>query len=238
MGGHTPLDDLIPDVSIPEDFLSKFWIGRCPYDVKYACSSPGSSYTDVNIWDRALSQDEVSSWTTCNNFEKGNVINWDTVELQLWNMTDSEMPIESICYPISPGDVLIPSPRNFDSLIDLCQKFHGEVSVVTSSEQHSKLTSTYKDSAASCTNPYDGYWVGWWDRPSEGRFVDVNSMSSLAPDGYQPWFLGEPNGREQENCAISWTETVSNWNDARCDLEYCGFCRLEFAPVFILRGTP
>ena len=41
------------------------YIGRCYYEFKYACSSPESQYTDFNIWDRALSEEELVRWTTC-----------------------------------------------------------------------------------------------------------------------------------------------------------------------------
>ncbi len=52
-------------VDIPEDFLTKVYLGRCSYDYKFACSSPESQYTDFNVWDRFLSTEDLVKWTTC-----------------------------------------------------------------------------------------------------------------------------------------------------------------------------
>ncbi len=52
-------------VDIPEDFLEKIYLGRCAYDFNYACSSPESQYTDLNIWDKFLSTEKLMQWTTC-----------------------------------------------------------------------------------------------------------------------------------------------------------------------------
>jgi len=46
------------------------------------------------------------------------------------------------------------------------------------------------------------YWNGWWDEPKEGTFTDVNNGQALGD--FQPWYLGEPNGKHRENCGIVW----------------------------------
>ncbi len=58
-------DPEMTHVQIPEDFLSKVFLGRCSNEYKYACSSPEGQYTDLNIWDRFLSAEELIQWTTC-----------------------------------------------------------------------------------------------------------------------------------------------------------------------------
>ncbi len=59
-------DPEMTQVYIPEDFLTKVYLGRCSnVDKKYACSSPESQYTDFNIWDRFLSTEELIKWTSC-----------------------------------------------------------------------------------------------------------------------------------------------------------------------------
>ena len=80
-----------------------------------------------------------------------------------------------------------------------------------------------------------GYWNGWWDQPSEGTFLDANNAQKLSPTDYQPWFLGEPNGGDQENCGMVWS-AQNAWNDKNCRRILCGFCQLDNAPVFTLRG--
>lgn len=55
----------LTEVQIPDDFLSKLYLGRCSYDIRHVCSSPESQYTDLNVWDRMLNMEELVSWTTC-----------------------------------------------------------------------------------------------------------------------------------------------------------------------------
>ncbi len=100
------------------------------------------------------------------------------------------------------------------------------------------------------------FWAGWWDEPSEGTFSDPNTGSPL---GFSPpWYPGEPNGFEFENCAIIWTDT-DKWNDQVCQRvcnytqcstthlklylenkslqEICGLCELDSVPVIKVRGN-
>ena len=66
--------------------------------------------------------------------------------------------------------------------------------------------------------------------------MDSTGDKVLSDGQYQPWYIGEPNGLDYENCAVSWPRRHS-WNDAICLEEFCGFCEFEEAPVFILRGS-
>ncbi len=77
------------------------------------------------------------------------------------------------------------------------------------------------------------FWNGWWDQPQEGTFTNVNTGEAL--DGFQPWYLGEPNGKNMENCGIVWV-TKNMWNDQGCEFKMCGFCELEKAPDIVIRG--
>ncbi len=52
-------------VSLPDNFLSDFYLGRCSYDEEFACSAPESKYTDLNIWNSFLSIEDQIGWTTC-----------------------------------------------------------------------------------------------------------------------------------------------------------------------------
>ncbi len=64
VGGDKP-DPEMTDVKLPDSFLSDFYLGRCNYDEEYSCSSPESKFTDLNIWDRLLSTQDLLDWTTC-----------------------------------------------------------------------------------------------------------------------------------------------------------------------------
>lgn len=65
--------------------------------------------------------------------------------------------------------------------------------------------------------------------------MDANEERNLTGGDYQPWFMGEPNGLDVENCGVSWVRRDA-WNDEECDTELCGFCNMAEAPFYTLRG--
>ena len=66
------------DTVIPPDFLTKIYLGRCAFDYQPGCTTPGAQITDFNVWDRALTQQEATDWTSCKSNQKGNLVNWET----------------------------------------------------------------------------------------------------------------------------------------------------------------
>ena len=58
------VDENVRNVLVPEDMLDSIYVGRCVSDKEY-CSVHAGSFTDVNIWNRALSNNEMIRWTNC-----------------------------------------------------------------------------------------------------------------------------------------------------------------------------
>ena len=58
-------DPKMTQVQIPDYFLSKVLLGRCNRDFQHGCSPPGGQFTDLNIWDSFLEEDELKDWTKC-----------------------------------------------------------------------------------------------------------------------------------------------------------------------------
>lgn len=50
------------DVDIPKDFINHTTIGTHNSGNTMA---PGGEYSDFNIWDRALTNEEAVNWTNC-----------------------------------------------------------------------------------------------------------------------------------------------------------------------------
>ena len=56
------------NVTVPKDLLDSIYIGQyhsVSETEKYGYSVYSGSFTDVNIWNRALSIDEMINWTNC-----------------------------------------------------------------------------------------------------------------------------------------------------------------------------
>ena len=58
------VDERLRNLEIPENFLDHIYVGRCA-DPEKVCSVHAGDITDVNIWNRALSLQEMIEWTNC-----------------------------------------------------------------------------------------------------------------------------------------------------------------------------
>lgn len=65
---------------------------------------------------------------------KGDLVNWDTAEFELVNMTLKEVDVSSICIPPRPGHVILPEKRSFHDHMDMCLKFRGVPSTITDAQ--------------------------------------------------------------------------------------------------------
>ena len=58
------VDERLKNVKVPSNFLDIIYVGRCA-DNSSDCSLHSGDITDVNIWNRALSMEEMIGWTNC-----------------------------------------------------------------------------------------------------------------------------------------------------------------------------
>ena len=70
---------------------------------------------------------------------KGNLINWDTSEWKLTNMSEIEVEHDNLCQPVRPGHVIMSVARNFSYAVNFCQKLKAEMSVITNKEMQEEL---------------------------------------------------------------------------------------------------
>ncbi len=68
--------------------------------------------------------------------------------------------MESVCEPARPGHVIM-NKRSFESLVGLCERFHGRTSVVDSEEMQVALSEMH-DSDGSCKRLSGDARVKYW----------------------------------------------------------------------------
>ncbi len=218
------------NLTIPEDFLSKIYLARCAFNYSTACTSPKAKIGDFNIWDRALTLQETLDWTTCRVWAKGNIVNWNKASFELENM---EVVENAVCQIPEPGHVGFYSKMTFNSLRRACQNYKGQVAVVRNQEMMTQFKTAIDMHNQSCY-VFDKakFWAGWTDEESDD-FIAADNGEKLSD--FQPWFLGEPNGEDLENCVV--VEGRRNaWNDELCSHEFCGFCYVPRRHVLHIRG--
>ena len=221
----------LTQVQFPGEILNHIYIGRCAFDHRGSCTGPQGRMTDFNMWKRALTIPEMTDFTMCKKMFKGDLVNWDESGWDLVNITEINNSEEEICISPKPGDVLFPEKRTLESLKSICGRFKGQVSVIKDEESQSEMS----DKVAAMKE-CGSFWNGWADEDEEGIWRDVNGDDYLLKDEtFVPWSLGKPNGGRAENCGLV-RKGKNVWNDAPCELEYCGFCQLEKAPDLQIRG--
>ena len=55
--------------------------------------------TDVQLWSRRLNLKELGRWFSCEDLVKGDLINWDTAELEVEGLEMTNVDEEEICRP-------------------------------------------------------------------------------------------------------------------------------------------
>ncbi len=142
-------EPLLSQMSLPEDFLDHVYVGRCLSDTP-GCSSPEGEYSDLNVWSRSLTEEELSDWTGCRSGLKGDLVDWDRARLELVNMTAEERPSGDVCRLFRPGPVIFPEPHDFYRHVDVCYQMGARPTVVRSSRQQADLSRVASEHGCKC----------------------------------------------------------------------------------------
>ena len=72
--------------------------------------------TDLNVWNRSLSNQEVKDFSSCQGL-KGNHVPWSLGSVQYHNMLEEDLDMAEICQPVR-GSLIIGSSRTYLSLAE------------------------------------------------------------------------------------------------------------------------
>ena len=150
-----------------------------------------------------------------------------------------------VCRPANPMPIRFPWCLGMFEAKQLCEKYRGKMSIITSSEIQRELFSLMEESK------YDSYcgtnqiWTGFSDESSEGHYTDINEMRPLEPTvGLIPFASSQPNGKTKENCAVAKiihqsqnTQFHMSWWDYACKDPYVSsFCEIDDTAFIKMRG--
>ena len=74
---------------------------------------------------------------------KGDLVDWNTAEWELANMTEKVIDSEILCKGAAVGHVLVPGKWDVDLSILLCKQLGGKSSVVSSNRLQQELSDIY-----------------------------------------------------------------------------------------------
>ena len=174
--------------------------------------------TDVQIWDQALSYEEMVKITTCKSFAEGNLLPWNIDDWTLIHDTHidkiKQVEVDSRLFcPKQSRYLYFPGTNagTFESLPEFCQMFGGEVVNTTTKEQVVDASAFFNDLWDNPNWPKREWQMAmfltlWNDIEMEGNWTHVD-LSQPPPD--ITWHLTEPNGEIGENC-LQYTAIVTN----------------------------
>ena len=104
--------------------------------------------TDYNIWDEALSTEQMKDWTTCRSYETGNVFPWDIEKWKPGGSVDGKdvevhdvvtVDSKDFCPPVETVYMVFPEPNwTYDNSLKLCRRFGGTM-VYTNTKHKVKI---------------------------------------------------------------------------------------------------
>ena len=95
------------------------------------------SMTDVNIWDRVLSEQEQSDWIFCKTETSGgNVVSWESAQLNITGLDTEEISREETFPGLENATNLMAFETNLHFLDSsrFCRSLGGQMAVATSKE--------------------------------------------------------------------------------------------------------
>ena len=170
------------------------------------------------------------------SFKTGNIQSW----LKGASRWQKLIQHSEVCTGEGPKDVLLPWCLKFAEAKLLCEKYKGQMTIITSSELQRTLFLQLEhiSEGLECTW-HNEVWTGFSDGEVEGHFVDVNEGRALdAMYDLNPFVLGQPNGGITENCAAAIAEmpNENSWFDGRCDDSILSFCKFDKNSHLQIRG--
>ena len=161
-----------------------------------------------------------------------------TKDKNVWNKV---IKTSEICTSQGSVDVLLPWCLSMHGAKLLCNKYRGQMTIITSLELEGKLFSSIEgiSDRIKCLRE-DTVWTGFSDEKVEGNFVDANEGIPLGNmTDYIPLHLSQPNGGREENCVQSYKndQNETYWFDTNCQRKKIPFfCRVDNNPRIQIRG--
>ena len=169
-------------------------------------------------------------------YNSGNLVSWMKQEPQWHNLIRNV----NICTDDNPVDVLLPWCLGMVEAKQLCNKYRGELTIITSSKLQNKLFSMQELSGTVDGCNRDWIWTGFSDEQLEGHFIDANNgIPSDSLIDTVPFHPSQPNGERAENCVAAGKllQYDTSWYDTYCHGTRPFSCRMEKNPRVQIRGV-
>ena len=190
--------------------------------------------TDINIWNRSLTESEVELWTKCKLGSGGNLLDWSTAQWKKVRLEEMDIDEQEVCKGKTETKNLyiFQNKKTLEEGRKFCESMGGEVEIARDSRLMQEMAAAVKVSQGNCGHRI---YAGYTDKYEDGVWLDTfNETGNLS---WIKWNEGEPNNYGgNEDCIELDVKTSPRCNDVRCSQKYCPLCRLPHQTVFHLQG--
>ena len=181
--------------------------------------------TDVQMWNRSLSVSEIEGWTDCGDVPPGDLINWQTVDLNNTGLTLQTVERDEICGTKQNKGIIAAFNRklNFFESINFCSNLGEVTSGVEERDQEVMMEALEVLEEPVCTTSVLSTGIMF----SEERksWTDYNTGSAVSVDN---WFQGRPSNNTEINNCLYLLSFQRQFYDLSCVdyAETCPICRV------------
>ncbi|XP_078596756.1 C-type mannose receptor 2-like [Branchiostoma floridae x Branchiostoma japonicum] len=188
--------------------------------------------SQVNLWDRALSSDEIGTdWSVfCKHH--GNVIDWATANINISGLAGSDQylcgtyskpidcpddyqPFQGICYKAYSVTA------TFHESLRACSEDGGTLAI-----PRDKQTNDFLVGLKNSVDQKSSFWFGLHDSIEENvwKWIDGEELGD-----FTDWGPGEPNDYKQRNedCVVYYPPKKNKWNDMPCLNKLKFICQVD-----------
>ena len=186
--------------------------------------------TDVQVWGRVLTREEMMAWYHCETSSKGDVLDWEKVSWQTFRLNTIEMDKRTICKTDgNPVFKAFNTQMNFYETLHFCQTINGKIAVAEDRQKYEAMNKTFLE-VCSSSNSSD-FYTGFTDEADDGIWVDANTGGEFSLTN---WAENFPSNYYSYDC--SYSAPHYQVRDFVCSDRTCPICQVK-PTDFILRGV-
>ena len=193
-----------------------------------AASPFHGALTDVNLWSRVLSVEELEAWARCSQLTSGggedSLVSWETAVVSVRGVREGRVERASTCYREESSLLLSRTERTFDGAVQHCSALGVSIATAGSEEELREMLRVF---SGECPAPGNLLYTGHSDREEEGRWRDVTTNTTA---NWWVWRTGEPSNEAGEDCALADVGS-GEISDGQCSVLTCPLCQLKNNPV-------
>ena len=192
-----------------------------------AASPFHGALTDVNVWSRVLSVEEVEAWAGCrlssSGGDGGRLVSWETASLTTRGVRLGSVERSSTCYRPEISFLISRSEKTFDDTVKFCSGLGGRMATARDEADLTEMLRIFSGECEGSSKLYTGHT----DREQEGRWVEADTGLSSS-NSWWVWRPGEPTGERDEDCTLAGSS--GEIEDGLCSVLACPLCQINNNP--------